>query len=413
MYQLVSKDTPLTIEQSQQVIDKLLNERPLRRVLLIPPDITRLHSRTGPITDYAYRRMTELKIDVDIIPALGSHAPMTEREFAQMFPSIPYDKMLIHDWRNDTITIGSVPSSLIHSVSEGQLNYSIPVEVNKILFDDYDLILSLGQVVPHEVVGLANYSKNIFVGLGGVQMIDKTHFLSAVYGIEKTLGVRDSAVRKVFDYAQDAFLGNVPIVYILTVVSDQGLAGVFASRDRDAFEAASELAQQLNIKYIDPVDTAVCYMSPHEYKTTWLANKAVYRTRCTIRDGGTLYVLAPGVHQFGEDQGIDQLIRKYGYVDSKTILDYAAHNPDLAASLSAAAHLIHGSADGRFNIVYCVHSISSEDIESVHYQYMHYDQAAKMFSDLHQGINHVNGQTILYTEHAALELWKLKPSQSI
>ena len=390
---------------------------PLRKVLLLPPDITRFHSKAGLITNLLYQALAP-QAKVEIMPALGTHMAMSAEERAAMFGTeIPAECFLVHDWRNDVVKIGEVPAAYVAEVSGGLVSYPIGVEVNRRLMDpSYDLIVSIGQVVPHEVVGMANYSKNIFVGCGGQDIINKSHFLGAAYGMEKMMGRDDTPVRKVFDYAEEHFLATIPLQYILTVTTTKGdvtrINGLFIGRDRSLFTAAVRESQRRNLDLLDqPLKKVVVYLDPGEFKTTWLGNKAVYRTRMAIADGGELLILAPGLRQFGEDPQIDLLIRKYGYVGSKRILALVEEHEDLKNNLSAAAHLIHGSSEGRFRITYAPGQVSREEIEQVNFDYLPLNEALDKYdpSKLQDGFNTLaNGEEVFYISNPALGLWALK-----
>jgi len=390
-----------------------MQQKDIRKVLILPPDFTRSHSQAGKITAIYYNMLKDF-CQVDIMPALGTHLPMTSNEIRAMYgDSIPEDCFIVHDWRNDIIKIGEVPGDFVREVSGGLLDYAIDVEVNKRLMDPgYDLILSVGQVVPHEVVGMANYGKNIFVGCGGKNMINKTHFLGAVYGMERIMGRDHSPVRKVFDYAEEHFLKGIPLVYVLTVIGQyQGrhtLNGLFIGRERRVFEEAVALSQEKNLDFLDePLDKVVVYLDPEEFKSTWVGNKAVYRTRMAIADGGELIVLAPGVKQFGEDEEIGKLIRKYGYTGRENILKQV-HNTDLQQNLSAAAHLIHGSSDGRFTITYAVEQLPVEEVEKVGFHGLPYREVCKRYNpkQLKDGWNIMqDGEKVYYISNPALGLW--------
>ncbi len=386
----------------------------LKRVLLIPPDLTRMHSGAGRMTAMYYDLLKDC-CHVDIMPALGTHEPMSREECLLMFgPTIPYERFMVHDWRRDVVKIGEIPSDFVRKVSQNLLDFSIDVEVNKRLVDNtYDLIISIGQVVPHEVVGMANYTKNILVGCGGSSIINKSHILGAVYGMEKIMGRDGSPVRKVFDYAEEHLLKEVPLLYVLTVVSEKdgkpSIEGIFTGRRRRVFEDAVRLSQEKNINFLDkPLKKVVVYLDEKEFKSTWLGNKAVYRTRMAIEDGGELIVLAPGVSKFGEDKEIDRLIRKYGYVGKNHILMLYNENEDLQSNPSAAAHLIHGSSDGRFSITYAVEKLSRTEVENVSFKYMNLRDALKQFepSKLKDGFNTLpNGELIYFISNPALGLW--------
>jgi nickel-dependent lactate racemase len=387
----------------------------LKRVLIIPPDISRLHSGAGLITAFYYNMLHD-HCQVDIMPAVGTHDPMTQEECLRFFgPDIPYDALIYHRWRSDVVKLGEVPADFVRSVSEGLMNEPIDVEVNRRLLDpSYDLILSVGQIVPHEVVGMANYSKNIFVGCGGSRMINGSHLLGAMYGLDRIMGRDFSPVRKVYDYAEEKFIQDLPIRYILTVTTADpagkvSIHGLFAGRDRSLFEAAVALSQEKNLIFLDePLQKTVVYLDPTEFKSTWLGNKAIYRTRLAMAKGGELIILAPGVHKFGEDKTIDQLIRKYGYVGRKTVIDLLGKNKDLQENQSVAAHLIHGSSDGLFSITYAVSKLSREEVESVNFHYQSLDEALHRYNpgQLEDGMNTLpDGEKIFFIHNPALGLW--------
>ncbi len=388
------------------------------RVLIIPPDFTRFNSHAGPITAMLYDILSAT-CHIDIIPALGTHVAMTGKEIRTMFgPDIPLDRFKVHDWRNEIVRKGVIPGWLLKEWSGGRVEYEVNVEVNKILFDNYDLILSIGQIVPHEVVGMANYTKNIVVGIGGADIINKSHFLGAVYNMERIMGQADSPVRKLFNYGVDKFLGDLPIYYMLTVMArnnDSGkmeMRGFFAGDDEKIFLDACKVSQQTNLELLDEaLDKVIVYLDPEEFKSTWLGNKAIYRTRMAIADAGELIVLAPALREFGEDKEIDRLIRKYGYHGTEATLKAIRENPELSNNLSAAAHLIHGSSEGRFKITYCPGpDISREEIESVGFSCGGLDEMMQKYDieKLKDGYNTVKGEKIFYISNPALGLWALK-----
>lgn len=385
----------------------------VKKVLILPPDYTRFHSNAGRITVHLYEMFKDTA-EVDIMPALGTHVPVSEDEWNKMFAGIPYEKMIVHSWRDDVTKVGTVPGEYVSQVSEGLVTDPIDVEVNRRLLDkSYDRIISVGQVVPHEVVGMANRNKNIFVGCGGSNMINSSHMLGAFYGLERVMGKDHTPVRNVFDYAEEHFLMDIPLTYILTVTDAPGGVirehGLFIGRERKYFEQAVELAQKKNLNLVDKTfKKVVVLLDEVEFKSTWLGNKSVYRTRMAIADGGELIVLAPGVNKFGEDKGIDALIRKYGYCGRENVLKLVKEKEDLRANLSAAAHLIHGSGDGRFSITYCTQYLTKEEVEGVCYGYIPYKEAVKKYdpAKLKDGWNTLeDGEEIYYVSNPALGLW--------
>jgi nickel-dependent lactate racemase len=387
-----------------------------RKVVAVPPDMTRYHSRSGELTRFAWEyygdRLT------DIIPAVGTHFAMTETELKDMYAGVPLNLFRPHNWRTDVVTLGEVPAEYVKQVSEGAVDYAWPAQVNKLLVEGkYDLILSIGQVVPHEVIGMANYNKNIFVGTGGVEGINKSHFLGAAYGMERIMGRADTPVRRVINYGAEHFAANLPIVYVLTVVGPDcegklKTRGLFIGDDIECFNLAAALSLKVNFTMLaEPLQKVVVYLEPHEYKSTWLGNKSIYRTRMAMADGGELIVLAPGLHQFGEDAQIDKLIRKYGYVGTLRVLELVKENEDLQQNLSAAAHLIHGSSEGRFKITYCPRRMGRDEIESVNFEYADLAEMLKRYDPkkLKNGFNTGRaGEKIFFISNPGLGLWSTR-----
>ncbi|MCE5186592.1 MAG: lactate racemase domain-containing protein [Planctomycetaceae bacterium] len=415
LYSRGSEQDSLSPEDLRSGLEEALAKLgPRKKVLAVPPDGTRFYSRAGDLTRYAYeyygRAMT------DILPALGTHCAMTEAEIKRMFGDVPLGLFRKHNWRDDVVTLGKVPAEFIHRVSEGKLDFEWPAQVNRLLVEGgFDLIFSPGQVVPHEVIGMANYNKNIFVGTGGAEGINKSHFLGAVYGMERIMGRADTPVRRVLNYASEHFAGHLPIVYAQTVVqaTDKGplLRGLFIGDDIECFNKAAELSLKVNFKMVEkPLKKVVVYLDPHEFKSTWLGNKSIYRTRMAMADGGELIVLAPGLVEFGEDKEIDRLIRKYGYVGTEKVLAMTKANAELQNNLSAAAHLVHGSSEARFSVTYCPGHLSQKEIESVNFKYAPLDEMMKVYdpTKLKDGLNKVGGEEVFFISNPGMGLWAHK-----
>ncbi|MDR1301561.1 MAG: lactate racemase domain-containing protein [Treponema sp.] len=416
-------------EALAKALDDLGDAGPL---LILPPDITRIHSRAGYFTDMACREL--LRNDKNplgaVMPALGTHIAMTKGELSRMFPGTPADTFIPHDWRQDVVELGRLEADWIAAVSQGAVCYDWPVQVNKVLRDGgFSLILSIGQVVPHEVVGMANHAKNIFVGTGGKEAIDKSHFIGASYGMERMMGRTNTPVRALFDEGMRRFGNRLPpILWVLTVVGARtdaeavatgksrgslAVRGLYIGFGRDCFEAAAALAQEVNVAILDePIKKAVVYLDPEEFRSTWLGNKGIYRTRMAMADGGDLLILAPGLERFGEDPGNDTLIRKHGYRPGKVIQENVRQDPDLAASLSAAAHLIHGSSEGRFTVRYCPGpGLSRDEIEGVGYQWGDLAEGLSRYDPKTLGLGWntlADGERIFFVPNPALGLWAEK-----
>lgn len=421
-YEIGSSDLELSAEDLKKGLFEALEKLGKRnKVLAIPPDYTRLPSRAGELTEFTWQYYGDKLTDV--LPALGTHSPMTDNQIAHMFGTLPKTLIREHDWRNDVVTLGEVPAAFVKEVSEGAVDFSWPAQVNKLLRDgNFDLILSIGQVVPHEVVGMANYNKNIFVGTGGSEGINKSHFIGAAYGMERMMGHADTPVRRVFNYASEHFSQHLPIIYVQTVVgldkSDGKVKcrGLYIGNDFEVFDKAAKLALQVNFEMLDrPLKKVVVFLDPTEFKSTWLGNKSIYRTRMAIEDDGELIVIAPALVEFGEDKEIDRLIRKYGYFGTPVTLKAVAENEELRKNLGAAAHLIHGSTEGRFSVTYCPgkgkENLTQQEIESVGFNYADIDEVTSKYNPdkLKDGFNIMpDGEEIFYISNPALGLWAYK-----
>lgn len=385
---------------------------PRRKVLALPPDFTRANSMAGPLTTMVYEYYGASLTDV--MPALGTHKAMPDWQLERMFAGVPKSLFRVHDWRRDVVTIGQVPGEFTAQATEGVYCKPWPAQLNRLVWQGgHDLIISLGQVVPHEVIGMANYNKNLFVGTGGATGINESHFVGAAYGMERMMGRADTPLRKILNYAQDNFCAHLPLLFVLTVIGPRpdgtlAVRGLYIGDDVDCFRQAAALSVQVNFTVLDePLKKVVVYLDPEEFHSTWLGNKSVYRTRMAIADGGELIVLAPGVRMFGEDEEIDRLIRKYGYRTTPEIMGFVENCDDLARNLSAAAHLIHGSSERRFKITYCPGHLTPAEIEQVGYEYADLTAMSARYNpaSLRDGWNTVDGEQVYYISNPALGLW--------
>lgn len=406
-------DTIINSDTKKELLAEALRKRgrSCSKVLTIPPDITRFHSGAGELTQILYEMLGK-DGTFDIMPAIGTHEPVTEAQMDLMYAGIPHELFKVHDWRNDVVELGVVPSEFISRVSEGKLDYEIPVQINRILMEGgYDLIVSVGQVVPHECVGMANHNKNILVGGGGQETINKSHYLAAVYGMERTMGQIKSPMRDALNYAEDAYLSHLKIVYVLTVMGRDETGelvtrGLFVGDDRETFEHAARLSQKVNITRLGkPQDKMVVYLDPKEFQSHWLGNKSIYRTRMAMADDGELIVIAPGLREYGEDPEIDRLIRKYGYHGTEDVLKKVDENEDLRGNLAAAAHLIHGSSEGRFNVTYAPGHLTPEETRKAGYQWADVNSLLEEYdpTKLKEGYN----DDFYYVSNPAVGLWTL------
>ena len=415
------KDTVITSEEKRTLLHEALLKLGgiPKKILVIPPDITRLHSNAGELTQILYELWdTANGTTFDILPAIGTHAPMTEAQIAEMYGDLPKATYHVHNWRTGLHHFGEVPSELVQEVSGGKLDYSIPVAVNRRLVgaglpSPYELIISVGQVIPHEVIGIANGFKNILVGAGGVEMINKSHFLGAVDGMERLMGRTDTSVRRVLNYAHANYLKQLGILYVMSVMDADAtdarvMRGLYIGDDAQTFETAAELSSAVNMTFLDaPLSKVVVYLDPREFKSTWLGNKAIYRTRMAMADDGELIIIAPGLREFGEDAEIDRLIRKYGYRGTPATLNAVSENPELQENLSAAAHLIHGSTEGRFKVTYATEHLSQTEIESVGYHWAPINEVLAKYNPKTL-VDGFNDGDFFYISEPGQGLWALR-----
>ena len=416
IFRTANTDLGLTKEEIRAALLESLEGRDLKKVLILPPDISRFHSGAGFIANTYYHTLTQRGVHVDVMPALGTHEPMTAEQFAAMYGDIPYSAMVCHHFKTEVVKLGEISGQYMASVTEGLWTEPLTVEVNRRLVSgEYDLILSVGQVVPHEVIGMSNHTKNIFVGAGGSDMINKSHMVGAVYGLERMMGFDKTPVRLAFDKAFNEYLADKPITFVLTVTTvSQGETvyhGLFIGEGRRCYEEAVALASVKNITHLPKrLQKCVAYMDPHEFHTTWIGNKSVYRTRMAMADGGELIVLAPGVCRFGENDIQETLIRKYGYRGCvKTMESFRnPENTDLRENMGVAAHIIHSSPDDRFTVTYAVRDISQEEILSVGFGAADYEEMAKRYDPkkLSYGFNTMpDGEEVYFIPNPAIGLW--------
>ncbi|KAL7560745.1 hypothetical protein ACA910_005317 [Epithemia clementina (nom. ined.)] len=464
-----SESSDISDAQLRDFLSKFLDSLGERdEILILPPDFSRFHSQAGKITKFIcehYKCIPTKEEDnvgtkdgnsqietnaetttgvgvpnIEILPALGTHAPMTVDEIRKMFGEELAQKsaecFFVHDWRNDVVTIGEVPNELVLKATYNAVDRTWPVQLNKMVWAKRlannnnkprrPLVLSIGQVVPHEVMGMSNFNKNLFVGTGGVEAINLSHFIGAVHGMERMMGRKDNPLRDILNHASQHFLQNeLDLWYILTVVSplkegessssnnDDNLClrGLYIGRDVECYSQACDLSLKVNFTVMDkPISRCVVYLDPHEFHSTWLGNKAIYRTRMAMADQGRLIILAPGVKRFGEDDQVDKLIRKYGYKGTPITMQQMKDHVELQDNLSAVAHLIHGSSEGRFHITYCPGHLTRDEIISVGFDYDDLDQVSQRYNvaTLQDGWNTDEKGEFYFISKPALGLWAVE-----
>ncbi|WP_240491327.1 lactate racemase domain-containing protein [Pirellula sp. SH-Sr6A] len=388
-----------------------------RRVLLLPPDLTRAHSGAGWITECLYK-LLPANCDTHVIPTLGQHVPHTEAENKWMFGSIPNERIHAHDWRGGVTRVGVIPGDLVADTTNGIADWDIPVDLNSMTVNEpWDLIINIGHVVPHEVLGFANHNKNYFIGLGGKELICASHMAAGVYGIENNLGKLITPLRACYNWAEDQFLSRLPDVYLQVVMArneENKLVhtGVYVGDDLETYLMAARASKAQNITVFEkPVKKIVAVMQEDEFRATWVANKAVYRTRMAMADEGELLIIAPGVERFGEQPEVDRLIRKYGYRPRLEILDLYKHNADMQDIGHGTAHLIHGTSDGRFTIRYAPGKLSRSEVEQVGYAFADIAEVTQRYDagKMKEGWNTMHdGEEVFFISTPSAGLWSTR-----
>jgi nickel-dependent lactate racemase len=403
------------VAQSAQEGMKRICDNP-KKVLLLPPDITRMHSGSGWITEEFYKIFSK-SAEVYVMPTLGQHVPHTEVQNRQMFENIPEERILKHDWIKDSKRLGEIPADYVRKITEGKADWEIPVAINRLLVDEHwDMIINVGHVVPHEVLGFANHNKNYFIGLGGKEMICASHMAAACYGIENNLGNLVTPLRHCYNKAESEYLHTLPDMYVQLVMSynennEFVHTGFYCGDDLDTYLLAAEQSKQENISIVPPLKKVVAVMQGDEFFSTWVANKAIYRTRKAMADGGELIIIAPGLKRFGEQDSVDAIIRKYGYSGTKNIMELWKKKEDLQELTHATAHLIHGSSEGRFTITYAPGHLSKDEIEMVNFNYLDYAEALNIYNpeNLRNGFNTLpSGEEIYFISTPSAGLWTTK-----
>lgn len=390
---------------------------PLKRVLLLPPDLTRAHSGAGKVTEWIFNALPA-GCDAHVIPTLGQHVPHTPEENRWMFGSIPEERIHAHDWRNGVTPVGVIPADRVSESTGGRADWEIPVHLNSTLIDQpWDLIVNIGHVVPHEVLGFANHNKNYFIGLGGKETICASHIAAACYGIENNLGNLITPLRACYNWAQEQFLSRLPDVFFQIVMRrDEAnrlvTSGIYVGDDLETYLSAARTSREQNITVFDrPVKKIIAVMQPDEFRATWVANKAVYRTRMAMADEGELLVIAPGVERFGEQPEVDQIIRTFGYRGTEHTMRHYRTEKILQDFAHGTAHLIHGSSEGRFTIRYAPGKLSREEIEGVGYAYMDCQEALERYNPatMQEGWNTMpDGEEVFFISTPSAGLWAAK-----
>jgi nickel-dependent lactate racemase len=402
----------LTLKAAKKALERISKDP--QKILLLPPDITRAHSGAGWITEKLYEFFSTFA-DVHLIPTLGQHVPHTPEQNKWMFGSVPEEKIHAHDWKNGSKVIGEVSAEFVKDISRGKADWAIPVSLNKMLLEEnWDIIINVGHIVPHEVLGFANHNKNYFIGLGGKEMICASHMMAACCGIENNLGQLITPLRACYNKAEEDYLSHLPDMFIQVVMSydeegNLGHSGLYVGDDQGTYMAGAKASREQNITIVEkPLKKVVAVMQGDEFYSTWVANKAIYRTRMAMADGGELLIIAPGLKRFGEQPEVDSLIRQYGYSGTEKIMKLFKTEPIMQDLTHGTAHLIHGSSEGRFTITYAPGHLSKEEVKSVNFNYADLNETLERYNPekMKNGFNTMpDGEEVYFINTPSAGLW--------
>jgi nickel-dependent lactate racemase len=309
----------LTAEQVTEVIAQACPAKDYRdkKVLLIVPDGTRT-APVGLLFQTLHRQIGEVTRAFDVLIALGTHQPMTAEAICRRL-EISGDergaayrgvRFFNHAWNDPAALsrIGAIPAAEINELSNGLFVMDVPVDVNKMVFD-YDQIIIIGPVFPHEVVGFSGGNKYLFPGIAGPEILNFFHWLGAVITTPKIIGNKWTPVRRVVDRA--GAMVTVPKLCFCMVVEEQGLAGLFAGAPESAWDGASDLSRERHIVYKERPFHTILSCAPKMYDEIWTGGKCMYKLEPVLADGGELIIYAPHISEVCVSHG--RVIDEVGY----------------------------------------------------------------------------------------------------
>ncbi len=291
-----------------------------QKLLVLIPDHTR--SIPLPMLFYMLVEILDDASQLDFMVALGTHPPLSEERMMELV-GITYEErngnyrhigLYNHEWDNDDslMKIGKVKKKHIREYMgdlwHDSLDHSVPVTINRKI-DDYDHLLIISPVFPHEVVGFSGGAKYLFPGISGQEMINTTHWMGALAGVMNTIGIQDTPPRRMLHQA--AKMVQTPVTLISMVVEQDELAGVFIGDIVEAWEQAVALSSQRHIVWLDKPFQKVLAQAPSMYDELWTAGKAVYKLESAVADGGEIIVYSPTLHDISVVH--EQYIKKIGY----------------------------------------------------------------------------------------------------
>ncbi len=288
-----------------------------KKILLVVPDATR-SCPLGLVFKAVHEQLAPVTAALDVMVALGTHPPMTEEAICERLEITLAERrshyarvqLLNHEWDNPNAlqSLGHIPAADISALTEGLFAMDVEVKINKRIFQ-YDQIIIIGPVFPHEVVGFSGGNKYLFPGIGGPEILNFFHWLGAVVTNPMIIGNKWTPVRKVVDRA--GAMVTVDKLCFCMVVEKGELAGLTSGTPESAWDEASELSRQLHILYKDAPFHTILSCAPKMYDELWVGGKCMYKLEPVLADGGELIIYAPHIHEVSVVHG--KLIEEIGY----------------------------------------------------------------------------------------------------
>jgi nickel-dependent lactate racemase len=355
MSRLIGKQTEsgfLSENQIREIVRQGIENASVagKRVLAIIPDTT----RTAPMP-LLFRLLCQSiqpeKTQLNFLIALGTHPQISEEEVLRHVGISREEKekkyghihLYCHEWNQPEhlTTIGTISSAVIENISQGLLREDIPVSINKRILD-YDLLLVVGPVFPHEVVGFSGGNKYFFPGIAGADVINSTHWLGALITNIKVNGVKETPIRKAIDFAA-SFIPNEKKAFCFVATHD-GLKGLFFGSPKQAWSEAADLSAKVHVVYSDRTYRKVIGIAPRMYDDLWVAGKVMYKLESIVEDGGELVIYAPNISEVSYTHG--KMIEQVGYHVRDYFLKQMYRFQDIPKAV--LAHSTHVRGTGTF-----------------------------------------------------------------
>jgi len=356
----------LTEEQLKEIVKESLKDlSSVKKVLLIHPDYTRTDF-TDKLIPFIYQELKNKGMSqIDSLNAGGTHRAMTEEEIRSklgLSSQINFANYYNHEYSNPQrlVTVGEIPASFVAEKTQGDLSQSIPVVVNKLITEDYGLIIALSGTLPHEAAGYAGGLKVFFPGISGPKVIDLLHWAAVLIGIPQIIGTVDNPAREVINRGSSYIFDQIkaPTISFNMLFEETGHQvipkGLYIGAGYNGFietyKQASRASSQLHVIYLDdPLKVAVQVIDK-SYDEIWTAGKGSYKLQSpgVMAPGGEIIIYAPHINCFHSRPEMDLALRQIGYHCKDYVKEYLKSNPEFSKNI--AAHVINVKGLGSFDI---------------------------------------------------------------